>query len=132
MADADELAAAHQQFVRDVRAYTAAGERLVEGVTAFNAMNTAALVDIESGMTLTESFARRDSAKWSRNISTLLDEFETCRRSTRESAAAALLIEGRSITDVGRAFGVSHQLASRFARGVRESANQSDQHGRDD
>jgi hypothetical protein len=111
-----------EQFVRDVRAYTLAGEALVSGVTEFNDMNTRALEDIEQGMSLTESFERRDSAAWSRRISTLLEEFEACRRATRASAAAALMAEGKNVSDVGRAFGVSHQLASRFSRGTRTEA----------
>ena len=109
----------HEQFVRDVRAYTLAGERLASGVIEFNAMNTQALADIERGMSLTESFERRDSAAWSRRISTLLEEFEACRRATRASAAAAVMAEGKNVSDGGRAFGVSHQLASRFSRGTR-------------
>ncbi len=107
-----------QTFMDDVRRYIAAGERLAAGVSEFNDMNRAALVDLEAGMGLTESFGIRDSAGWSRRMSSLLDDFEACRRETRSSAAAALLDEGRSITDVGRAFGVSHQLASRFAKGA--------------
>ncbi len=112
----------HEQFVQDVRAYTRAGERLVSGVIEFNDMNARALEDIERGMSLTESFERRDSAAWSRRISTLLEEFEACRRATRASAAAALMVEGKNVSDVGRAFGVSHQLASRFSRVSRAEA----------
>ena len=112
----------HEQFVRDVREYTLAGERLVSGVIEFNEMNTRAIDDIERGMSLTESFERRDSAAWSRKISTLLEEFEACRRTTRASAAAALMAEGKNVSDVGRAFGVSHQLASRFSRVARAEA----------
>ncbi len=111
-----------EQFLRDVRAYRLAGERLVSGVIAFNTMNTQALGDLEQGMSLTESFERRDSASWSRRITTLLDDFEACRRTTRASAAAALMAEGKNVTDVGRAFGVSHQLASRFSRAARGEA----------
>jgi len=107
-----------QTFLDDVRRYLAAGERLTTGVTEFMEMNRAALEDLEAGMGLAESFRVRDSARWSRQVSSLLDDFEACRRSTRSSAAAALLEEGCSITDVGRAFGVSHQLASRFAKGA--------------
>ncbi len=106
------------RFIDDVHRYVEAGERLVAGVTAFNAMNREALEDLDGGMTLTESFRVHDSAGWSRRISALLDEFEASRRVTRTSAASALLDEGRTITDVGRAFGVSHQLASRFAKGA--------------
>lgn len=104
-----------ERFTEDVRRYIAAGERLVAGVTEFNAMNRAALEDLADGMSVTESFRVRDSAGWSRRVSSLLDDFEACRRATRTSAAAVLQDEGRTITEVGRAFGVSHQLASRFA-----------------
>jgi len=105
-------------FLEDVRRYVEAGRRLADGVTRFAEMNEAALVDLEAGMSVTESFAIRDSAGWSRRVSSLLDEFEACRRDTRSSAAAVLLEEGRNVTDVGRAFGVSHQLASRFVKGA--------------
>jgi len=112
------MADAREQFLSDVKAYIVAGDRLVAAVAHYNEMNREALADLESGMSMSESFARRDSASWSRNLASVLDEFETCRRATRESAAAGLMEEGRTVTDVGRAFGVSHQLASRFARGI--------------
>jgi hypothetical protein len=110
---------ARQQFVADVRAYNAAGERLVAVLAQFTAMNAEALEDLDAGMSVAESFERRESAVWSRRVSTLLEEFEASRRATRASAAAVLLTEGRTVSDVGKAFGVSHQLASRFARGAR-------------
>jgi hypothetical protein len=116
------MADPHEQFLADVRAYTRAGDRLVAGVVEFNAMNTQAVGDIEQGMSVTESFELRDSSAWSRRISSLLEEFEECRRTTRASAAAALMAEGKNVSDVGRAFGVSHQLASRFSRVAREDA----------
>jgi hypothetical protein len=111
------MTAPREQLVDEVRRYIEAGERLVTGITEFIAMNSEALRDIEAGMSVTESFHIRDSAGWSRRVSSLLDEFEARRRDTRSSAAAALLDEGRSVTEVGRAFGVSHQLASRFVKG---------------
>ncbi len=114
------MADPRDQFLEDVRAYTRAGERLVAGVIEFNVMQTEALADLEQGMSITESFELRDSSAWSRRISGLLEEFEACRRSTRTSAAAALMAEGKNVSDVGRAFGVSHQLASRFAKVPRE------------
>ena len=101
-----------------MRAYIAAGERLIEGVAAFNEMNASALGDLEGGMAVTESFERRDSAGWSRRISALLDEFETCRRTTREAAALVLMEEGQNVKDVGAAFGTTRQWASRLVRGA--------------
>jgi hypothetical protein len=106
-----------EQMVADVRRYMAAGEHLVSGIAEFVAMNAEALRDIEAGMSLTESIRIRDSAAWSRRVSSLLDEFEARRRETRTSIAAVLLEEGRSVTEVGHAFGVSHQLASRIVKG---------------
>jgi hypothetical protein len=111
------MTAARDQFIEDVRHYVEAGERLAAGITSFDAMNTEALDDLLSGMSLSESFRIRDSATWSREVSKLLDEFERCRRETRTSAASVLQEEGMTVTEVGKAFGVSHQLASRFAKG---------------
>ncbi len=109
---------ARDDFVADVQRYVAAGEELAAAIADFNAMNRAALEDIAIGVPVSESFRIRDSAGWSRRITGLLDEFEACRRVTRASAAAALVDEGRSVTDIGRAFGVSNQVASRFAKGA--------------
>jgi hypothetical protein len=105
-----------EQFLDDVRRYIVVGDALAAGIAEFTAMQRGALDDLEHGMAITESFARRDSAGWSRRVAALLEAFEEVRRDTRTSAAAALMDEGRTVTDVGRAFGVSHQLASRFAR----------------
>ena len=112
-----QMTAARDQFIEDVRHYVEAGERLAAGITSFDAMNIEALDDLLSGMSLTESFRIRDSATWSRTVSKLLDEFERCRRETRTSAALVLQEEGMTVAEVGRVFGVSHQLASRFAKG---------------
>jgi hypothetical protein len=105
------------RFLEAVQRYIEAGEQLIAALSEFNAMNRDALGDLDGGMSVTESFSLRDSAGWSRRISALLDGFEATRRDTRTSAAAALMEEGSNVTDVGRAFGVSHQLASRIARG---------------
>ena len=117
------MAEPHEQLVDDVRAFIRAGERLAEGVMALNAMNAEALDDLRRGMSLTESVTRRDSAAWSRRVTSLLDEFEAARRAVRASTTTVLLDEGRSIADVARAFGVSHQLAGRFARPPRDGVD---------
>lgn len=112
------MTAATDEFIEAVRSYVGAGERLIGGITSLNVMHGEALEDLLGGMALTESCARRDSAGWSRQISALLEEFETCRRTVRETAAVALVEEGRSVTDVGRAFGTTHQWASRLLKGA--------------
>ena len=111
------MTATRDQLIRDARRYVEAGERLVAGVTSLNAMNREALDDLSNDMSLTESCRIRDSATLSRTVAELLDDFERCRRETRSSTAAVLREEGMTIAEVGKAFGVSHQLASRFAKG---------------
>jgi hypothetical protein len=106
---------ARHRFSEASRELMAATERLADGLARFRGMNTEALADLDRGMAVSESFARRDSARWSRELAALLDDFETCRRGMRHAAAVVLLEEGRSVKDIGRLFGVSHQLASRFA-----------------
>ena len=109
--------------MEDVRRYVEAGERLSEGILAFNEMNRAGLVDLEGGMSVTESFAKRESAEWSRSVTSLLDTFEATRRTTRESAAEALMEEGRSMKEIGSAFGTTRQWADRL---VKKPANPQD------
>ena len=104
------------RFLENVRLYVEAGEQLAEGIASFNEMNRSGLRDMEAGMTVTESFAKRDSAEWSRNVTMLLDRFETTRRKTRKSAADALLEEGRSTREIGTAFGTTRQWADRLVR----------------
>jgi hypothetical protein len=111
------MTAARDQLIRDAKRYVEAGERLVAGVSSLNAMNREALEDLSNDMSLTESCRIRDSATLSRTVAELLDDFERCRRETRSSTAAVLREEGMTITEVGKAFGVSHQLASRFVKG---------------
>ena len=82
------MAAARDEFLQDVRDYVEAGERLREGIAAFNAMNTAALEDLEGGMTLTESFAQ------------------------------ALQDEGQTTRSIASAFGTTRQWAERILRGA--------------
>ena len=113
------MAPARDQFIEDVRSYIDAGERLIDGVTAFNEMNRAALVDLDDGMTLTESFAKWDSAGWSRQVNSLLEGFEDCRRQTRESAAIALVAEGHNASFIANAFGTTRQWASRLLKSAR-------------
>ena len=119
-------ATAKDQFIEDVRSYIDAGERLIDCVTAFNEMNAAALEDLESGMTLTESFAKRDSAGWSRQVNSMLEGFEDCRRKTRESAAVALVGEGHTAASVASAFGTTRQWASRILKAARAAPDNPD------
>ena len=107
---------AKNPFIVDVRNYIDAGQRLIDGVSTFNEMNADALEELEGGMTLTESFAIRDSAGWSRRVNSLLEDFEARRRQARESAEIALVEEGHNASSVADAFGTTRQWASRLLK----------------
>ncbi len=104
------------QLVGDVRRYIEAIGHLVAGLQAYQAVNEESLVDLLGGMDLKDSFRIRDTATLSRELSRLLDEFETARQAIRKSCATTLHDQGMTLEQIGLAFGVSHQLASRFTR----------------
>ncbi len=104
------------RFIADTERYQEACRRLIAGFQSYVEVNDQALVDLRGGMSLSESFRVRDSAALSRRIAGLLEDFEAHRRQLRASAAAALQAEGRTVQEIGEAFGVSAQLAGRFAK----------------
>jgi len=108
--------AAKEQFVEDEISHVEAGIRLIEGILGFNEETAAAIADQEAGMTVTEAFARHDSAAWSRRISTLLEAYEESRREVRRSAVIALKEEGRTANEVAEAFGTTRQWVSQLFR----------------
>ena len=109
------------QLMADARHYIEAGERLEAGLASYNAMNREALDDVLHGMSVGESCGKRDSATRSRHLTSLFADFEESRRRMRGSTSAALRAEGLTITQIGQVFGVSHQLAGRFARPQRDN-----------
>ncbi len=118
--------AASDQFVEDAIRHIAAGNQLVDGITRFNEETTGAIADLQRGMTMTETFARHDSAVWSRRMNELLEEYEATRRKVRESAATALQLEGQTTGSIASSFGTTHQWASRLLRGARAAGNPGD------
>jgi DNA-directed RNA polymerase sigma subunit (sigma70/sigma32) len=51
-----------------------------------------------------------------RELTTMLDEFEACRHEFRLALFAVCLEEGATISEIGRALGVSRQRASRLVK----------------
>jgi len=77
---------------------------------------------LDSGMPLEQALAELNTAERRLKMTDMLSEFDECRHRLRVSITAAGLEEGMSIGDIGRAFGVSRQLAARFAKEVREQS----------
>jgi len=67
-----------------------------------------------SRITATIKANRFDAAR--QDLTDALKNFERQRHRTRGSVILAQLAEGESITAIGRSWGFSHQLASKYAR----------------
>jgi hypothetical protein len=67
-----------------------------------------------SKITTTIKANRFDAAR--KELTDALKDFERQRHLSRGSVILAQLAEGESISEIGRSWGFSHQLASRYAR----------------
>lgn len=114
-----EVAAPIEHVIDDVVRYREATERLIEGLRRQVGDSETDVAIMRSGITMAEKMALSDSAHSSRELTRLLAEFEAARRDIRVSVTAALLAEGLSTTEIGSSFGVTRQLANRFAREAR-------------
>ena len=74
---------------------------------------------LDHDVPLSQALAELNTADRRERMTDLLAEFDECRHRLRISITAAGLEEGMSIGDIGRAFGISRQLAARFAKEVR-------------
>jgi hypothetical protein len=103
----------------DIRRLMESGQRLraliLESRTGF----TKGLDLLDSGVPVVEALTALNTAERRKTMTDLLDEFEADRHRLRLSITAAGLGEGMTIGEIGRAFGVSRQLAARFAKEIR-------------
>jgi hypothetical protein len=105
-----------RRVVADLDAYTGAAEALRDHLDRVVAWNTEDREILLAGTPIGDSMRRADSATRSRTLTRALEEFEQARRAPRASVTAAMLDDGATVSEVGDAFGVSRQLAHRFAR----------------
>ena len=75
-----------------------------------------------SRITATVKANRFDVAR--QDLTDALKDFERQRHRTRGSVILAQLAEGETISEVGRSWGFSHQLASKYAREATSGADQ--------
>lgn len=98
-----------------------ATQGLIEGLQRQVASSDEDIEVLRSGITMEAKMLRADSSTLSRDLTQRLEEFEEVRREIRLSITAALRAEGLSASEIGDLFGVTRQLASRFARDARAS-----------
>ena len=113
-----------EQVIADVMRYRVATNRLIEGLQNQVESSDLDIATLRSGITMADKMRRSGSAELSRDLTQRLEEFEAVRREIRVSITAALLAEGLSAAEIGETFGVTRQLANRFARDARGRGRQ--------
>ena len=113
------MSAARDAVVADIGRLMASGEKLRDELAEGRQGFTRGLTLLEDGVPLDQALADLHTAERRVRMTEVLSRFDEFRHSLRISITAAGLEEGMSIGDIGRAFGVSRQLAARFAKEVR-------------
>jgi len=110
----------HQHAVSDSLLLADSAAELRRELEEKESMYRATASDLLAGMSVAEALttSRVDVAR--RELSDALERFETLRHRSRLSLTAAGIEEGMSIGQIGRSWGISRQLASRYAAEVNE------------
>ncbi len=92
---------------------------LEEALGAARANYLAVSAAIGFGTDVTEALAAGRPAETRHGLTMALDTFEQLRRRSRLALIAVALDQGTSINDISRTWGISRQLASRYAHEAR-------------
>jgi hypothetical protein len=113
------MSEARDAVISDIHRLMASGQVLRDQLLESRRGFEKGLELLHDDMPLTQALDELNTAERRVKMTDLLAEFDECRHRLRISITAAGLEEGMSIGDIGRAFGVSRQLAARFAKEVR-------------
>lgn len=108
-----------ERVIEYIGRYSAAAERLQARLEAQRVWNAEDIARLRAGASLSESVKATRSADRRRDLTQIMDDFETSRREIRAAVVVAGLAEGMTITEIADIFGVSRQLANRFVRDAR-------------
>jgi hypothetical protein len=109
----------YKAAARDTRVLLETAQALRTHLRTVEAVYRRTLKNLESGKGASLTLKTEEAGEARRALTEALDEFERCRHQARLSLIAAELEEGRSIGDIGRTWGFSRQLASRYAKEAR-------------
>jgi len=113
------VSSARDAVIADIHRLMARGQELRDQLLESRNGFAVGLKLLEGGTPLGQALIELNSAERRERMTELLSEFDECRHRLRISITAAGLEEGMTIGDIGRAFGVSRQLAARFAKEAR-------------
>ena len=105
-----------KRVIEHIERYAEAGDRLIERLELQRRWNLEDVERLKVGATIGKATKATRSADRSRDLTRILSEFEQSRREIRAAVVVAALEEGLSISEIAEIFGVSRQLANRFAR----------------
>lgn len=112
-----------EQAIADIEGFAESAVHLADRLHRQAAWSAEDVERLRSGMSMADACVATNSAERSRTLTRALAEFEASRRAIRASTVLALLDEGMSITDIGKVFGVSRQLANRLVKDARALAD---------
>ena len=96
---------------------------LVAQLAVVRGQYTKARRSLDGGDTVETALTKARAAETRESITVALDDFEKCRHVSRLSLIAAGLDDGMSINALGKAWGVSRQLISRYVNIIRKDGS---------
>jgi hypothetical protein len=108
-----------QGIADDVEQLLKAGESLRDAVESHAVGLRTLLAHLDSGISIGALLEAADARTNRQLVTDNLREFEACRHQLHLSLAMAGMGENMTISEIGRAFGVSRQLTSRIVKEAR-------------
>ena len=110
--------------VESIRATITSSERLREGLLKGESTGRKMIAAIENGVSVAHSIdaSGQDAATLRCSLHDLLEDFQHARHRMRIAFMLPSVAEGMSIGAIGRALGVSRQLAQRLVHEAQEEA----------
>jgi len=102
------------QALEDIERLQAAALRCEEQLRLARSAYEAGMATLRKGGSVQEALAAGDATHMRAAVTEAMAEFEAARKASRVSLIRADIAEGSPITSVARAWGVSHQLVSRY------------------
>jgi DNA-binding NarL/FixJ family response regulator len=109
----------NQAAIRDLERMLEAADELVSALRHAQDRYRRTLDALEQGMSVELALEHGQSADTRKAMTTALDEFEKQRHTSRLSLIAAAAKQGSSINSIGKSWGISRQLASRYVSQLR-------------
>lgn len=108
--------------IRETKQILEAAKTLHASLRANESVYRRGLKALEQGKDVATILGAVDVKSARQQLNETLEAFEHCRHQVRLALTAAGMDEGMTISDTGRAWGVSRQLASRYAHEALDQA----------